>query len=275
MSKIQNFYDKNVQREWERLGVRHRTEYAVTMRALIENLPSTPATVIDIGGGPGRYALALTENGYEVTLIDLSEANLAFASQKAGESGLQIANIQQADAMDLSAFPTESFDAALMMGPLYHLLLQDERVLALQEAWRLLKSGGVIFAAFLSRFGAFRDAASKGLPWILERPDLAEKIRITGIDIHHGEGFTDAYFAHPDEVIPLGESAGFETILQMGCEGVVAGHETYVNSLNGEDFESWADLNYRLSQDPAAIGASDHILYIGRKPGKSQRSITG
>lgn len=70
-----------------------------------------------------------------------------------------------------------------------------------------------------------------------------------------------------DEVIPLGESVGFETVLRMGCEGVVAGHETYVNTLEGESFEYWAELNYRLGKDPAAIGASDHVLYIGRKPG--------
>ena len=265
MSKVQNFYDKNVQNEWDRLSIRHRTEFAVTMRALKEFLPPAPARVIDIGSGPGRYAIALTELGYEVTLVDLSEANLAFARQKAIEQGIHLSGTHQANAMDLSTFPIASFDAALMMGPLYHLLVHEERVLALKEAWRLLEPGGLIFAAFISRFAAFRDAASKGLPWVLERPDLAEKILTTGVDIHAGEGFTDAYFAHPGEVIPLGESAGFETILRMGCEGVVAGHEAYVNLLEGQSFEFWTDLNYRLSKDPAAIGAADHILFIGRK----------
>jgi len=52
----------------------------------------------------------------------------------------------------------------------------------------------------------------------------------------------------------------------MGCEGIVAGHELYVNSLENDSFERWVDLNYRISQDSGAIGASDHILYIGRKP---------
>ena len=267
MSKVQNFYDKNVQGEWERLGVRHRTEFAVTLRALKEFLPPAPAKLIDIGGGPGRYALALAERGYRVTLLDLSEGNLAFARQKAAESGVQLDDVLQANALDLSVFPVESFDAALMMGPLYHLLMAEERARALQEAWRLLKPNGLIFVAFLSRFAAFRDAASKGAPWVLEKPATTEKILTTGIDINEGEGFTDAYFSHPDEVIPLSESAGFETVLRMGCEGVVAGHETYVNTLEGESFEYWVDLNYHLGKDPAAIGASDHILYIGRKPG--------
>jgi S-adenosylmethionine-dependent methyltransferase len=267
MPKVQNFYDKNVQREWDRLGIRHRTEFAVTLRALKEFMPPAPAKVIDIGGGPGRYALTLAELGYGVTLVDLSEGNLAFARKKTYETEIRLDDILQANALDLSPFPTENFDAALMMGPLYHLLMYEERVIALQEAWRILKPGGLIFAAFISRFGAFRDAASKGASWVFDKPTTAEKILTTGIDISEGEGFTDAYFAHPGEVIPMGEAAGFEMVLRMGCEGVVAGHETFVNSLKGESFEYWVDLNYRLSKDPAAIGASDHILYIGRKPG--------
>lgn len=267
MSKVQKFYDENVQGEWERLGVRHRTEFAVTLRALKEFLPPVPAKIVDIGGGPGRYALSLAEQGYDMTLVDLSDSNLEFARQKAAESGVHLVDIHQANALDLSTFQSRSFDGALMMGPLYHLLFREERVQALQESWRLLKPGGLIFAAFISRFGAFRDAASKGASWVLDRPETTEKILTTGIDINEAQGFTDAYFAHPDEVIPLGESAGFETVLRMGCEGVVSGHETYVNTLQGETFEKWADLNYRLSKDPAAIGASDHILYIGRKPG--------
>lgn len=265
MSKVQQFYDRSVQNEWDRLGVRHRTELAVTLRALKEFLPPAPARIIDIGGGPGRYALWLAGQGYSVTLVDLSEGNLAFARQRATEANIPLERILQANAIGLPFFPNESFEVALVMGPLYHLLRREERLQALREAWRLLKPGGLVFAAFISRFAAFRDAAAKGAPWVLERPETTGRILRTGVDINEAEGFTDAYFAHPDEVIPLGESAGFDTLLRLGCEGVVAGHESYVNSLEGANFEDWADLNYRIGQDPAAIGASDHILYIGRK----------
>lgn len=265
MSHIQNFYNENVQSEWERLGVRHRTEFSVTLRALVEFLPPAPARIIDIGGGPGRYALALAGQGYGVTLVDLSEGNLAFAQQKASETGIHLDGVFPKNALDLSAFASESFDAALLMGPLYHLWQESEHLQALREAQRLLKPGGLVFAAFISRFAAFRDGASKGFAWILEKPELNEKLLMTGVNVGATDGFTDAYFAHPDEVIPLCESAGFETILRLGCEGVASGHEAYINSLEGKDFDTWADLNYRIGKDPAAIGASDHILYIGRK----------
>jgi len=132
MSKIQKFYDDNVHREWERLGSRHRTEFAVSLRALKEYLPLPPLKVIDIGGGPGRYALALAELGYGVTLVDLSPGNLTFANNKAEAAGIHLDHSLQANAMDLSEFPDESFDAAVMMGPLYHLLKYEQRILALQ-----------------------------------------------------------------------------------------------------------------------------------------------
>jgi 2-polyprenyl-3-methyl-5-hydroxy-6-metoxy-1,4-benzoquinol methylase len=265
MSNVQSFYDENVQNEWDRLGVRHRTEFAVTLRALREFLPPAPACIIDIGGGPGRYALSLAEAGYGVTLLDLSESNVAFAQEKALETGIRLEGAFPKNALDLADFSSESFDAALLMGPLYHLWKESDRLQALSEARRLLKPGGVIFASFISRFAAFQDAASKGFAWILEKPELNDKLLTTGINVGATDGFTDAYFAHPDEVIPLCEAAGFETIIRIGVEGMAGGHETYINSLQGRDFEIWADLNYRIGKDPAAIGASEHILYVGRK----------
>lgn len=266
MSHIQTFYDENVQNEWERLGIRHRTEFAVTLRALKEFLPPAPARLVDIGGGPGRYTFALTESGYRVSLVDLSQANLAFAQQQAAETGLQPEAILQANALDLGAFQAESFDAALLMGPLYHLLTYEERLQALNETRRLLKPGGIVFASFISRFAAFRDAAAKGVDWVREEPETNEMLLTSGINLAADDGFTDAYFAHPDEIIPLGEAAGFKTLLRLGCEGVASGHEAHINSLTGQDFETWSEINYRIGKDPAAIGASDHILYIGQKP---------
>jgi SAM-dependent methyltransferase len=171
-----------------------------------------------------------------------------------------------ANALDLAAIPAASYDAALLMGPLYHLHKPEERRTALEQARRLLKPGGLIFATFITRFAGFRDAAVHGYTFVLDHPPYSEKLLATGIH-DNGEGFTDAYFAHPDEVIPLGESAGFTTLRLMGCEGILAGHEEYVNSLSGVDHDFWLELNYRMAQEACLLGASDHLLYIGRKDG--------
>ena len=67
---VERYYDENPTKEWDRLEVRHdRVEYEVTLRALAEFLPHAPARILDIGGGPGRYAIALTQRGYSADAI--------------------------------------------------------------------------------------------------------------------------------------------------------------------------------------------------------------
>ena len=124
-------------------------EYAVTWRAIQEYIPYS-ADVLDIGGGPGRYSLELAKAGHKVTMIDLSAANVAFAQGKAAEDHVAL-ECHQADATDLSGFGDSSFDAVLLMGPLYHLLETDQRSQAVREAMRVLRAGGILFAAFINR----------------------------------------------------------------------------------------------------------------------------
>jgi ubiquinone/menaquinone biosynthesis C-methylase UbiE len=234
------------------------------MRALKEFLPPAPAKLVDIGGGPGRYSIELARQGYRVTLVDLSESNLALARQKVTEAGVALDGFIHANALDLSSLPSETFNAAILMGPLYHLLTADERHRALCETRRLLRPGGKVFAAFITRFAPFRDAAQKNQDWVHKDPAYAEHLMKTGVH-NNGDGFTDAYFAHPDEVTPLAEGAGFTSLRLMSCEGVVASCEDYINTLTGKDWEIWADFNYQFSQDPSLLGASAHLLYIGCK----------
>jgi S-adenosylmethionine-dependent methyltransferase len=210
VKKVEQYYDQNAQQEWDRLD-RHRIEFQVTLRALAEFLPAVPAALIDVGGGPGRYAIHLAGQGYRVTLVDLSNGNLALARQKAALADVKLEAFVQANALDLSTFPEAGFDSVLLLGPLYHLHTPEERRMALGQVRRLLKPGGLIFASVITRFAGFRDAAINGYSFVLDDPAYSERLLATGIH-DNGVGFTDAYFAHPDEVIPLCASAGFTTL---------------------------------------------------------------
>lgn len=264
MNEVEQYYDHNAQAEWGRLD-RHRTEFAVTLRALGEFLPRPPASVLDCGGGPGRYAIALTQQNYQVTLLDLAQANLDLAEEKAAEAGVRLAGILHGDARHLETIAESSFDAVLLLGPLYHLLAAEDRLRAIRQAHRVLKSGGVLFAAFISRFAPLRDVARRSPEWIVDHQEYAERIFASGIQ-YRTDGFTEVYLAHPTEIVPILEGAGFAMLKMIGCEGVVAGHEEKINALTGEAWEVWTDLNYRLGQDPALLGAADHLLYVGQKP---------
>jgi S-adenosylmethionine-dependent methyltransferase len=265
MSKVERYYDDNAEREWKRLE-EHRTEFAVTMRTLEEYLPKPPADLLDVGGGPGRYAILLSERGYRVTLADISGAMLAFARSKAAEAGVELAGCLRADAAGLGVIPSERFDAVLLMGPLYHLITPRERQAAVSEAYRLLREGGVLFAAFITRYAPIRYVAKYDPQFIVEHPDKLEEMLTTGVNIGgSGGGFTNAYFALPTEIRPLMQELGFNTLDLIACEGVVSRIDERINELTGEEWEEWVDLNYLLGKDPTIHGAADHLLYVGMK----------
>jgi ubiquinone/menaquinone biosynthesis C-methylase UbiE len=243
-------------------------EFAVTMRALKDYLPPAPAKILDVGGGPGRYAIALAQLGYHVTLFDLSWGCLALAKQKAQQAGVKIEGFEYGDARDLSRFAAGSFDAILLMGPLYHLLAEEDRRQALREARRVLRFGGLLFAAFITRNAVIRWAAKEEPDWIIRHPERLKALLSSGaLRKAPGEpGFTSAHFAHPNEIKPLMESEGFETLDLIACEGVVSMIEEKINELTDEAFAAWVELNYVLGKDPNVHGAAEHLLYVGRKP---------
>lgn len=264
MSNVENHYDSSPEREWDRLGKKNPIEFAITIVALSEYLPKPPVHVLDVGGGPGRYAIALTQQGYEVTLLDLSRGNLEFARARANEADVQLGEYIHGNALDLTQFADESYDAVLVLGPLYHLLEVEEREQAIKEAKRVLRAGGYIFTAFITRAAHIRFIA-KELPWLI----LTEQERFvmaTGVYKPAPDGgFVDAYFAHHREIIPLMERCGLQTLDLISCEGVVSMIDDKLNELTGEAWEAWVALNYTWAKDPAVLGMAEHLLYVGRK----------
>ena len=223
--------------------------------------------MLDCGGGPGRYAIELARQGYEVTLFDLSAGNLAVAREKAAEAGVALAAIEQGTALDLSRFADDSFDAVLLMGPLYHLLGEEERLQALAEARRVLRADGPLFAAFITRYAAHRDAAVHFLSEPLEQPGLYEAIEQTGQLAPREGGSFVAYFAHPDEVEPLVRRAGLEINEVLAVEGLVSVIEDGgVNALTGPAWDWWLGANWRAAHEEALRGAVEHLLVVAHNP---------
>ena len=264
---VERYYDEQAQREWERME-RHRTEFAVTLRALAEHLPPAPARVLDCGSGPGRYGIELARQGYEVTLFDLSPGSLRMARKKAAGAGVALAGYEHGTATDLSRFAADAFDAVLLLGPLYHLLEGRDRRQALVEARRVLKPGGPLFAAFISRYAVPRWAAVHEPTWPLEHPERLEALLDSGVmPPREGDGSEFvAHFARPAEVALLCWRAGLEVVAVLGVEGLVSMIEAGVNELSGEAWDRWVDLNYRAASDPCIHGCVEHLLAVAVKP---------
>ena len=266
VAAVQRFYDTDAEGEWARLD-EHRTEFAVSLRALGEYLPPAPARVLDCGGGPGRYAIELASRGYRVTIFDLSKGNLQMARAKADAAGVQLDAYEHGTATDLGRFPEASFDAVLLMGPLYHLLEREDRVRALSETCRVLAPGGPLFAAFVTRYAGHRYAAANDPLGPLREAETYARILRDGCQPPQGEGgVLVGYFAHPSEVTPLCEEAGLSVEKILAAEGLLAAIEDRgVNALEGAAWDYWVDLNYRVAGDPSLHGGADHLLVIARR----------
>lgn len=260
MKNVQGFYDAHADYEWQRLE-RHRMEFSMNMRMLREYLPATPAAILDVGGGPGRYAISLSQLGYSVTLLDLSANCLAFARTKAAEAGVSLVETIHGNALDLGALPADSCDAVLLMGPMYHLQAEADRIQALREARRVLKPGCLLFVAFITRYASLRVSQAD---WVVANLSRVQEEVATGIHIDDGR-FTDAYLAHPAEVRPLLEEGGFTCVEMLASEGLRSDIDGPVNHLTGALWDAWIDLHYRVGKDPAVHGASVHLLAVGRK----------
>jgi 2-polyprenyl-3-methyl-5-hydroxy-6-metoxy-1,4-benzoquinol methylase len=141
-------------------GGSSRIEFARTKELLRRFLPSAPATILDVGGGPGVYAAWLADEGYQVHLVDSLPLHVQQAT--AAAQGRDPAfTVEPGDARSL-AQDDSSHDGVVMLGPLYHITERGEPVRALAEAKRVVRPGGMVAAAAISRFASLLDGLLSG-----------------------------------------------------------------------------------------------------------------
>jgi ubiquinone/menaquinone biosynthesis C-methylase UbiE len=247
---------------------RYVLEKARTQELIQRYLPAPPATVLDVGGAAGAYAFWLADLGYEVHLVDLMPRLVAEAQRLNAGRQPALRSWTVGDARSLT-FADASVDAVLLLGPLYHLVDALERQQALREALRVLRPGGWLFAAAISRWASLLVAMSLGLfkdesfAAIVER-DVREGQHRNSTD--HLTYFTTAYFHRPDELRGEIADAGFQLQGLYGLEGpggLLADVDERV-----EDPERREDLLHvarLLEAEPSVIGVSDHLLAVARK----------
>lgn len=255
--------------EWGRLD-REPLEFTINWHYMKHYLPSS-GRVLDNGAGPGKYAMALAEQGYQVTLSDLTPRLVETAREKATERGLmeRFGGFHVLNATNLNGLPDESFDAALMLGPLYHLQREEERIRTVRELFRVTKQEGMVFVAFQSRVRMTVMSLQFPEHWKPNNTmDAIDQLRRTGIFNHADPGrFTGAYYFNIDAIKPFMESHGFETIDLIGSSSVGG-------LLSREQLQAWEDkgeseklLNalIDIARDPSILGISSHLLYIGKR----------
>lgn len=264
MNNIEEYYNNRYD-EWGRLE-RHKIEYEITKKVLDEYMEEN-SEVLDIGGGPGRYSIYLAEKGHGVTLVDLSEKLVEQATEKAREAGVVLRGILRGNVLELeNLLPEKQFDAVLCMGPMYHLLEENERKEALRLSLKYLKAGGVLIISFISAYAPIVDCL-KAYPHEIGKHKGRFLQLLSDGRGYNEQGFTDAFFINPENIEALASDLKLETLRVMAIEGLGALCETSLMQLPEETFQEWLDLLYKISGNKVIWGSCEHLLYIGRKTG--------
>lgn len=256
--------------EQARLETWGRVEGVRTRELLQRLLPAPPARVLDVGGAAGVHALPLARDGYEVHLLDavplhVEQARAAAAAQESANGGT-LASARVGDARALPWADGEA-DAVLLLGPLYH-LDGAGRAAALAEARRVLKPGGLLLAAAISRFASTFDGIhARALADEAFADVLAETVA-TG-DHRNPDGrpewFTTAHFHHPDELWEEVAVAGFQVDGVLAIEGPASFLRDEGWWLDDpERRERLLAAIRRVEREPSVLGASAHLLAAGR-----------
>ncbi|HVM14301.1 MAG TPA: class I SAM-dependent methyltransferase [Egibacteraceae bacterium] len=250
--RLVEFYDSSDEpgRLFRREG---RVELVRTKRLLQWVLPEAPSRILDVGGADGVYARWLLGLGYDVQLIDLSSRHVDVATA----AGL---TAQVGHARDLP-FDTSSFDAVLLLGPLYHLTDAQARLAALREASRVLRPQGVLAAAAVSRLAVAVDMYRKGRLGVAEALQQAKRIATHGYD-DTGYGAGLFYFHTASELAAELEGAGFVGVRVHGIEGPVWPLIDPASTPDDATVELAAAVADMADDDASTAGASAHLLAL-------------
>lgn len=244
--------------EDKRLTRRHgKVEYITSMKYIHEQLNEIGiAKILDVGAGTGRYSIPLSEEGHDVTAIELVKYNLGMLKAKGSK-----VKAYQGNALDLSRFQDESFDLTLVFGPMYHLYTFEDKLQALKEARRVTKKGGVILVAYcMNEFSVLTYGFKEN-----HIKECLEQGKVTK-DFHTVSQPEDLYdYMRLEDINRLYQAAELSRIKIVSADGPANYMRQILNAMDEETYELFIQYHLATCERPELLGAGAHTLDILRK----------
>lgn len=244
--------------EDKRLTHRHGiVEFTTAMKYIHELLSNmNNPKIIDVGAGTGKYSIALANDGYDVTAVELIKHNLMTLKTKNSPVKAFLGN-----ATNLSMFSDNSFDMVLLFGPLYHLIDDKDKTKALKEAKRIVKKDGYILVSYYMneyavithgfKDGHIKDSINNGL--------LDENFHITPKE-------TDLYsMVRLEDINRYNNEANLKRIKILAQDGPSDYIRPIINKMDEETFDLYIKYHLSICERKELLGASSHVLDILKK----------
>ncbi|CAM3587774.1 bifunctional 3-demethylubiquinone-9 3-methyltransferase/ 2-octaprenyl-6-hydroxy phenol methylase [Vibrio aerogenes CECT 7868] len=229
-----------------------------------------PKSLTEFGAATGRYALFYAQQGLDVTAVELVPELVSQLRKNAADAKAEL-NIHQANATDVSFIADASQDVVLILGPLYHIQQASDRESVMREAYRILKPGGVVAIAYISRF--FVAGLLAKMSASLVTPEILSELRETGLvttpEVYRF--FRTGYFATPQEIEDLATQSGFHIKDHLATDGCVRYIGQQVNELSETQYQAWLKYHLSTCREPSLFGTSNHGLVIAGKCDQGQR----
>ena len=272
MSEVKSYEDVlKIEDELERISVMYdffdedirlsskatRVEFLTTIH-IINRYLKPGSKIMDIGAGAGEYSLHFARNGYDVTAVELTDANIeAFKKKLSPELSI---DLHQGNACDLSKFNDNEFDVVLVFGPLYHLSSSTDQRKCIQEAKRVCKDDGVILFTFLSN------------DMVILTANFVENSDFFKSDLYDHETFKlkDGVFVFftVDRARKMLIEEGIEILTEVAQDGLSELLADKINEMDDESYEQYLKYHLYCCEKPELLGHSNHILFVGEKIGK-------
>ena len=209
--------------------------------------------LLDIGAGTGRYTSALMAEGYEVKAVELVRRNIDVFLKRE-----PTADVVQGDARHMPFLPSASADITLLLGPLYHLIGDDEKLQALTEAKRVTKPGGLIFVAYLMNEYSI-------LSYCFDEDrisGLMERGAVDG-DFHIQADADELYdYVRLEDIDRLDKLAGLERVTIFSPDGPADYMRTRLNQMSDETFARFLEYQKSVSERADLMGAGSHVVDV-------------
>ncbi len=234
-------------------------EYLTTLR-YIEKYLSSGMRILEIGAATGKYSHYFAQRGYQVDAVELIGHNIELFKRNT-QPGENV-TITQGNAKDLNWIGDDTYDITLVVGPMYHLFTDEEKLQALGEAVRVTKRGGIIFSAY-----CMGDASV--LLYGFVRGEIHNIIQKCMLDPVTFETFSQPWdlfeLYRKEDIDHLRNHFNVTQLHYLATDGYANHMRSTLDAMDKDTFALFLRYHFATCERPDMTGYFNHTLDIFRK----------